>query len=170
MRLRLGSPCTRAGSNDCAPGFRRTDNGPCGGSRPGHGDAHQRLDCRTDNRIRAYGHDRRLLFACSISQSVGGVHGCAFRSPSSSDGNGHVWSCCGRHPNVRASADNCPCAHDRTRDASSGSADRRARSGCCNRDPGASADRSAAYRSSNTAPIAHSRAADIHVGAAQVHA
>ena len=74
-----------------------------------------------------------------------------------------------------------PCAHDRTRDASSGSADSRARdissgsaysrarSGCADRYHGTSAYRSAAYRNSNTAPIAHSRAADIHAGAAHVY-
>ena len=72
-------------------------------------------------------------------------------------------------PSVHAIADSCPCAHDRTRDASSGSADSCARSGCCDRDPGTSAYCSAAYRNSNTAPIAHSRAADIHAGAAHVY-
>ena len=128
-----------------------------------HGDAYQRPGCRADCPSRAYGHGRRPIFACSISHS-----------PSSSDGDGHVWSCCCRHPNVRASADSRPSAHDRTRDASSGSgdgrardissgsADSRARSGCCDRDPGTSADRSAADSSSNTAPITHSRAADVH--------
>ena len=157
MRLRLGSPCTRACSNDCPPGPRRTDSGPRGCGSSGYSDAHQRPDSRADNRP------------------------CAFRSPSSSDGNSHVRSCGGQHPSVHAIADSCPCAHDRTRDASSGSADScardissgsadsRARSGCCDRDPGTSAYCSAAYRNSNTAPIAHSRAADIHAGAAHVY-